>query len=141
MADLLQQLCESDDELLKAQAEDASKWQNLKHNKVDLETLLQFSIVRITFKTKEGKKSEGTFTSSTPFIKALQAKKLEEKKKAAELKSDGIHTKDPFSVDSWCIEERKLKTISLKSWQILGILNITPSRILLIDKCLKKVLK
>ena len=69
-----------------------------------------------------------------------ETKKQNKQKIAKKIDGKGIITKDPFSVDSWDLLDNKRKTISLKSWQILNYISISPKNVLVLDEVLKKIL-
>lgn len=71
----------------------------------------------------------------------MSLKRKADKQKALKLKSNGIHTKDSTSVNVWDLVEDKMKTMSLKSWQIINFLTIREENILLLDEILHDILK
>lgn len=139
--DLIKKLKESDNEILKNEANDLAKWSKLKHSKSDLEFFLNFNIAQIDFFTKDGKESSIVGTSNTTLIKIYSLKKDKDKKKLKGLKSDGMRTNDSTSVQIWDLIENKPKTIFLKSWQIMSFISINEDNILLLDKLLNEFLK
>ena len=141
--DIFDLMKESKNPLLQAEAEDVKAQQGLKHNKEDLQLLLNGNIVKIDFMTSDKNRVVRTFTSNMIFVKLLSEEKKKNRKVLAEklYDSKGIITKDPFSVDSWDIEENKRKTISLKSWQIIECIRILPERALLLAEIYKNALK
>ncbi len=141
--DIFELMKESNNPLLQAEAEDVKAQQGLKHNKEDLQLLLNGNIVKIDFMTADRKRVVRNFTSNMIFVKLLsEAKEKNRKKLANQLyNSKGIITKDPFSVDSWDLDENKRKTISLKSWQIIDCIRILPERALILTEMYRKALK
>ena len=141
--DIFEIMKKSKNPLLQAEAEDVAAQKSFKHNKEDLQLLLNGNIAKIQFMTKDKKKVIRTFTSNMVFIKLLsEAKQKNRKILATKLnESQGIITKDPFSVDSWDIEENSRKTISLKSWKILECIRIIPERALILTEIYRNALK
>lgn len=76
-----------------------------------------------------------------PLVEVMQAAKATDKKKIAKKKATAIRTKDPFSVDAWDLVDNKRKTVSLRSWQIVNFLTISPENILVLDEVIKQILK
>ena len=141
--DIFELMKKSKNPLLQAEAEDVAAQKNFKHNKEDLQLLLNGNIARIQFMTKDKKKVTREFTSNMIFVRLLsEAKEKNRKILANKLnESQGIITKDPFSVDSWDIEENSRKTIFLKSWKILECVRIMPERALILAEIYKNALK
>lgn len=63
------------------------------------------------------------------------------RKKVAKIKSNGMKTKDMGSVLTWDLVANRPKTISLRQWQILNFLSITPTNIIELDKVINDLLK
>ena len=105
--------------------------------------LLNGNIAKIQFVTKDKKKVIRTFTSNMVFVRLLSEAKEKNRKILANniYNSQGIITKDPFSVDSWDIEENSRKTILLKSWKILECIRILPERALILTEIYRNALK
>lgn len=139
--DLIKKLKNSKNKLLEAEANDVTTWSKLKHTKSDLELFLNFNIAQIDFTTKDGKEASVVGTANTTLVKIFSLKKDEDKKKIAKLKSDGMRTKDTFSVLIWDLIDNKPKTIFLKSWQIMNFISITEKNILILDKLINDLLK
>ena len=76
-----------------------------------------------------------------PLVEVMQAAKATDKKKIAKKKAAAIRTKDPFSVDAWDLVDNKRKTVSLRSWQIVNFLTISPENVLVLDEVIKQILK
>lgn len=140
MADLIAQM-RAGSKILQTEAEDLQKWSKLKHNKADLELFLAFNIAELKFKTIDGADASGIFTGNMPLIEVMQAAKVADKKKIAKKKAAAIRTKDPFSVDAWDLVDNKRKTVSLRSWQIVNFLTISPKNVLVLDEVIKQILK
>lgn len=71
----------------------------------------------------------------------MSAKRLHDKQKMLKLKSSGMHTKDSLSVNVWDLVDNKMKTVSLKSWQIMNFITIREENLLLLDEVLRDILK
>lgn len=140
MADLIAQM-RAGSKILQTEAEDIQKWSKLKHNKSDLELFLAFNIAELKFKTVDGADAYGIFTGNMPLVEVMQAAKAADKKKIVKKKAAAIRTKDPFSVDAWDLVDNKRKTVSLRSWQIVNFLTISPENILVLDEVIKQILK
>lgn len=140
MTDLIAQM-RAGSKILQTEAEDIQKWSKLKHNKADLELFLAFNIAELKFKTVDGADASGIFTGNMPLVEVMQAAKATDKKKIAKKKAAAIRTKDPFSVDAWDLVDNKRKTVSLRSWQIVNFLTISPENIIVLDEVIKKILK
>ena len=139
--DIIKQMRDSGNKLLQTEAEDIALWSKLKHNKEDLQLFLNHNIAEISFVTNDGSESQGIFTSNMALVKIISETKKQNKQKIAKkIDGKGIITKDPFSVDSWDLLDNKRKTISLKSWQILNYISISPKNVLVLDEVLKKIL-
>lgn len=141
MSSVLEKMRSSNSELLKAESSDLAKWSKLRHNKADFELFLNFNIAEIEFKTADNRHAKIICTSNTTLIKLYSLIKEDDVKKTAKLKSDGIKTKDPSSIDTWDLVENKRKTVKLTSWQIVNFISITPENILILDELIKKLLK
>ena len=74
---------ESNNPLLQAEAEDAEAQKSLKHNKEDLQLLLNGNIVKIDFMTADRKRVVRNFTSNMIFVKLLSEAKEKNRKKLA----------------------------------------------------------
>lgn len=138
--DLIKQLRESDRVLLQSEAEDLQKWSKLRHNKSDFELFLSFNLAEVEFKDSDGNTQTIVCTSNTPLIKTYSAVKEPDKKKAAKLKTVGIHSPKMDRVLTWDLRENKMKTILLKSWQILNFVSITKDNVLLLDTLIHRLL-
>jgi hypothetical protein len=113
--------------------------ESLLHNKKDLEKLLSVSIIELEFLPKDSDKRESIFcTGNIRFINVFQKIKLADKKKQINSPFVGIKTKDAYSVDVFDIIDKKIKTISLKSWKVVFpfIMPITEDNVLLLDSLL-----
>lgn len=142
MSDFIEQLKESGNELLSAEARSAEAFKNLKHTKADLETLLAFSISEIEFKPKNSNKFQRMVCcSNTRFIKVYSALKETDKRKKMNAPFIGIYTKDPQSVDTYDLVDGKRKTICLKSWRAINFVMLTEENVLVLDKLVKECLK
>lgn len=139
--DIISTMRNSGNKLLQTEAADISQWGKLKHNKECLETFLNYNIAELSFKTKDGKDTNVVCTANTTLVKVLSLKRKSDKKKAIKLKSNGIHTKDSLSVNVWDLVENKMKTVSLKSWQIINFITIREENILILDEVLHDILK
>lgn len=138
--DIIKQMRDSGNKLLQTEAEDVALWSKLKHNKEDLQLFLNHNIAEISFVTKDGNETQGIFTSNMALVKIISETKKQNKQKIAKkINGKGIITKDPFSVDSWDLLDNRRKTISLKSWQILNYISISPKNVLVLDEVLKKI--
>lgn len=139
--DIISTMRNSGNKLLQTEAADISQWDKLKHNKECLEAFLNYNIAEIAYKTKDGDDRSVVCTANTTLIKIMSLKRKADKQKAMKLKSSGIHTKDSTSVNVWDLVEDKMKTMSLKSWQIINFLTIREENILLLDEILHDILK
>ena len=140
--DIIQKLATSGNKLLEAAANDMSKWQQLKHNKQDLELFLQFNLVNLRFKPKnKHSMQEIVCTSNTNFIEVFQKMKKSEKLNARKTKNNGIRTKDPTSVLTYNILTEKYNTIDLSSWEILNFISMTEENAEILDSVLNDILK
>jgi hypothetical protein len=113
--------------------------ESLLHNKKDLEKLLSVSIIELEFLPKDLDKRESIFcTGNIRFINVFKKIKLTDKKKQINSPFVGIKTKDANSVDVYDIIDKKIKTISLKSWKVVFpfIMPITEDNVLLLDSIL-----
>ena len=106
-----------------------------------MELFLAFNIAELKFKTVDGADASGIFTGNMPLVEVMQAAKATDKKKIAKKKAAAIRTKDPFSVDAWDLVDNKRKTVSLRSWQIVNFLTISPENVLVLDEVIKQILK
>jgi hypothetical protein len=142
MNDFIEQLKESGNELLSAEARSAEAFKNLKHTKADLETLLAFSISEIEFKPKNSDKFQRMVcTSNTRFINVYSALKDIDKRKKIRTPFIGIHTKDPNSVDTYDLVDGKRKTLCLKSWRAINFVMLTEENVLVLDRLVNECLK
>jgi hypothetical protein len=142
MNDFIEQLKESGNELLSAEAKSAEAFRNLKHTKADLETLLAFSISEIEFKPKNSDRFQRMVcTSNTRFINVYNVLKEADKRKKIKTPFIGIYTKDPKSVDTYDLVEGKRKTICLKSWRAINFVMLTEENVLVLDRLVKECLK
>lgn len=140
--DIIQQLAKSGNKLLEAAANDMSQWQQLKHNKQDLELFLQFNLVNLRFKPKnKHSMQEIVCTSNTRFIEVFSKLKKSEKQKALKLKNDGIRTKDPNSILTYNIITNKYNTIDLSMWEIVNFISMTEDNIEILDDVLNNIMK
>lgn len=138
--DIIKKLRESGNKLLQTEAEDMAKWSKLRHSKADLELFLAFNIAEIEFKGSDGEAHSVVCTSSTPFINVFKALKAKDKAKFAKTASSGIKTNKMDSVMSWDLVDCKMKTISLKSWQIKNFISISKDNILVLDQVIRNIL-
>lgn len=140
--DIIQQLAKSGNKLLEAAANDMSQWQQLKHNKQDLELFLQFNLVNLRFKPKnKHSMQEIVCTSNTKFIEVFSKLKKSEKQKALKLKNDGIRTKDPNSILTYNIITNKYNTIDLSAWEIVNFISMTEDNIEILDDVLNNIMR
>jgi len=133
MNTIISKMRNSDDALLESEAKDIEIWKNLDHNKTGLECFLNFNIAELSFKTMHGKNANIICTSNTTLIKVMSLQKDKDKKEVSSLKSDGIHTNDTTTIDTWDLVDNHIKTVSLKSWKIMNFISIRPDNILLLD--------
>jgi hypothetical protein len=140
--DIIQQLAKSGNKLLEAAANDMSQWQQLKHNKQDLELFLQFNLVNLRFKPKnKHSMQEIVCTSNTRFIEVFSKLKKSEKQKALKLKNDGIRTKDTNSILTYNIITNKYNTIDLSAWEIVNFISMTEDNIEILDDVLNNIMR
>jgi hypothetical protein len=140
--DIIQQLAKSGNKLLEAAANDMSQWQQLKHNKQDLELFLQFNLVNLRFKPKnKHSMQEIVCTSNTRFIEVFSKLKKSEKQKALKLKNDGIRTKDTNSILTYNIITNKYNTIDLSAWEIVNFISMTEDNIEILDDVLNNLMR
>lgn len=139
MTSVIEIMRKSNSQILKQEAEDLAKWSKLKHTKQDLELFLQFNIAEIQFKTKTETKIM-ICTSNMTLVKIMNQTKKEDKLKLVDITSSGITTKDPKSVLTYDLTDKKHKSINLANWQIINFVSIFPSNILLIDELLNKLM-
>lgn len=140
--DIIQQLAKSGNKLLEAAANDMSQWQQLKHNKQDLELFLQFNLVNLRFKPKnKHSMQEIVCTSNTRFIEVFSKIKKSEKQKALKLKNDGIRTKDTNSILTYNIVTNRYNTIDLTAWEIVNFISMTEDNIEILDDVLNNIMR
>lgn len=143
MPDFIENLKTCGNKLLEAEARSADKLRKLKHTKADLETLLANSIAEIEFKPKDSDKFQRIVCSSNVrFVNVFKALKKEDKEKRIKSRFEGIHTRDPRSVDAYDLVDGKRKTICLKSWRAVNFVLLTEDNVMVLDglvrECLKK---
>lgn len=131
----------SNNKLLQAEAADIARWGKFKHCKKCFEAFLNYNVAEIAFKTKDNENRRIICTSNTTLVKVMKLTRKKDKIKASKLTSNGIHTKDSLSVDSWDLIDDKQKTIMLKSWQIINFITIREENLLLLDEVLHDILK
>ena len=141
MNDIIEQLRKSKSVLLQTEGEDVLRWSKLRHTKDNLELMLQFNLVQLSFKNVAGVESQIICTSNTKFIKIFSLKKKEDKRKLINFSSPGLTTKDKNSVLTWDLQENKYKTIILKDWYVVNFISITPENALVLDEVVHKLLK
>ena len=139
--DIIQQLRNSNNKLLEAEARDLQTWKKLNHTKEDLELLLMYNIAQIDFVKADGTSSSIVGTASTPLIKVFSAKTEKDKQKAAHLKTRGMRSNKSSSVEIWDLTENTQKTILLKAWQIVNFITISEENVLLLDTLLHDAMK
>lgn len=140
--DIIQQLAKSGNKLLEAAANDMSQWQQLKHNKQDLELFLQFNLVNLRFKPKnKHSMQEIVCTSNTKFIEVFSKLKKSEKQKALKLKNAGIRTNEPNSVLTYNIITNRYNTIDLSTWEIVNFISMTEDNIEILDDVLNNIMR
>ena len=140
--DIIKQLAKSGNKLLEAAANDMSQWQQLKHNKQDLELFLQFNLVNLRFKPKnKHSMQEIVCTSNTKFIEVFQKLKKSEKQKALKLKNAGIRTNEPNSVLTYNIITNRYNTIDLFAWEIVNFISMTEDNIEILDDVLNNIMR
>lgn len=140
--DIIQQLAKSGNKLLEAAANDMSQWQQLKHNKQDLELFLQFNLVNLRFKPKnKHSMQEIICTSNTKFIEVFSKLKKSEKQKALKLKNAGIRTNEPNSVLTYNIVTNRYNTIDLTAWEIVNFISMTEDNIEILDDVLNNIMR
>lgn len=140
--DIIQQLAKSGNKLLEAAANDMSQWQQLKHNKQDLELFLQFNLVNLRFKPKNKySMQEIVCTSNTKFIEVFSKLKKSEKQKALKLKNAGIRTNEPNSVLTYNIVTNRYNTIDLTAWEIVNFISMTEDNIEILDDVLNNLMR
>jgi hypothetical protein len=140
--DIIQQLAKSGNKLLEAAANDMSQWQQLKHNKQDLELFLQFNLVNLRFKPKnKHSMQEIVCTSNTKFIEVFSKLKKSEKQKALKLKNNGIRTNEPNSVLTYNIITNRYNTIDLSAWEIVNFISMTEDNIEILDDVLNTIMR
>lgn len=138
MDSIISVLKKSDHPLLIAAVRDGAKWMKLRHAKQDLELFLAHNIARIRFKTKsDGKYSEVVCTGNNRLMKVLMAVRNTDKVDLVKTPFVGIKTNDSASVTAYDIESNHLKTISLKSWEILEFVTITEENVLILDAIIR----
>lgn len=133
----------SKNKLLEAQLHALKFWtdQKFKHNKHDLEKMLQYSIAKIQFLDSVGNKTTVVCTSNMLFINLLKAKTEQDVKTALKTAFDsGIHVPDSNSVMTYDLVGRSLYTILLKSWEIVNCIEIMPSNALVLAGLVNEVL-
>ena len=54
---------------------------------------------------------------------------------------DGIRTNDTTSILTYDLSSRTYKTVSLKAWEIMNFISITPDNIELLDNLINQILK
>lgn len=140
--DIIQQLAKSGNKLLEAAANDMSQWQQLKHNKQDLELFLQFNLVNLRFKPKnKHSMQEIVCTSNTKFIEVFSKLKKSEKQKALKLKNAGIRTNEPNSILTYNIVTNRYNTIDLTAWEIVNFISMTEDNIEILDDVLNNIMR
>lgn len=128
--------------LLEAQVKSLKKWKKLEHNKSSLETILAHNIVKLAWKPEKTSKYEViTATSNTRLIKVYEAVKKEDKIKLLNTPYDGIYTRDSKSVFTYDLKDKTYKTVNLRSWKVLPLIEILPDDILVLDKLINEYLK
>lgn len=141
MADIIKALKESSNPFIQAALRDGEKWMKLKHCKADLELFLTHNIVHIMFKKKDDPKFTHIIcTSNNRLIKTYSAVKSADYKKALVSKFDGIKTNDSTSVLTYDLIAGKLKTVLLKSWQIVEFVTISEDNVAMIDSVIRNCL-
>lgn len=141
MTDLIEELKQSGNELLAAEARSAEKLRKLRHTKADLETLLANSIAEIEFKPKDSDKFRRIVCSSNVrFVNVYKALKKDDKEKKIRSPFEGIHTRDSMSVDTYDLVDGKRKTICLKSWRAVNFVMLTEDNVLVLDRLVKECL-
>lgn len=138
--DIISRLRHSRVKLLQTEAADLEKWSKLQHIKEDLELFLQFNLAELKFKSRAGVEKHIVCTSNAALIKVFSAAVHEDKKKFARFASSGIHCKEKDVVKTWDLEKNKLKSVSLKDWQIVNFITISEKNILILDEVLHKLL-
>lgn len=117
---------------------------SLHHTKADLEKLLSVAIAEIEFLPKDGDEMKSVFcTGNVRFVNAYKRAKPADKQKQLRTPFVGMHTNDPFSVDVYDVEERRQKTVSLKSWKVVFpfVLPITEDNVLVLDGLVNRYLR
>lgn len=139
--DIISQMRNSNDRLLKSEADDLSRWSKLRHTKADLEFFLTYNIAEIKFRTKDNSETRIICSSNDTLVNVIKELKLENKKKIIDVKPQGFKTKAQDSVLTWDLVDRKFKSINLSSWVILNFISIDKDNILILDEVIKKILK
>ena len=143
MTDIIQLMRKSDKSLMLAESTDIANWKNLTHNKTGLETFLQFNIAELQFKYMNSSfYTKIVCTSNTQLIKVLQAARMPQKiKMLKQTAFDGIRTHDTTSILTYDIVGNTYKTVSLKAWEILNFISITPQNVMLLDEVIRRIFK
>lgn len=140
--ELIKTLCESNNDLLKAKAEDFKKWSKLKHTKSCLETFLVFNIAEIIYISPDDGKEHYVFcTTNVPLINQIKSKKKSKKKQKYDVDLDAFKTPDMFSVDAYDLINKYRTTISTKCWQIVDLLSIDEKNVEFLAEAVQKILK
>lgn len=142
MVDLVEKLANSGNKVLEAAANDFSKWSKLKHNKEDLEFMLQFNIVHLKWKPmSHATFSEIACTSNTRLIEVFSAHKSSDKKRKLNAKNDGIRIENPNAIMTFNLIDNKYNTVYLNEWSIVNFISITDDNIELLDEFINNILK
>lgn len=143
MADsVIDRMKASKNKLLVAEGKALSIWGKLSHNKEGLELFLTHNIAEIRFKPGKSDKYESlVLTGNNRLIKVYSALKPEDKKKFLASPFAGIRTKDPLTVDAYDLAAGKVKTISLRAWQILNFVTITEENVEVLDALVRECLR
>lgn len=140
---IIDQIRESGSKVLGAVGDGVELASHLKHNKSGLETLLAVSIAELRFKPKDEKDFRTIVcTSNTRLIKVFQAIKEKDKKKAlATTPFVGIKTRDSTSILTFNLISNTYNTISLRAWELGGIVPLSEKNLEALDMILSDLLK
>jgi hypothetical protein len=131
----------SNKELLKAEAEDISKWSKLKHNKEDLNLLLKFNIAEIEYKKTDNKSSSIVCTSNSVLIDTIHVKHKDLKKAKLKYNLKDVVPEKNNKLKTFDLIDKKIKTLPLTDWKIKNFISITPENILILHELLENILK
>lgn len=134
----------SKNKLLKTQTKSIKKWLKLEKSKSALETILAHNIVKLAWKPIKSSKYDVIIaTSNTKFIKIYETIKKEDKIKLIDTPYDGIYTRNSHSVLTYDLKDKTYKTIDLKAWEVLPLVEILPEieNILVLDQIVNECLQ